>query len=90
MKYTEFKKFLFALQTVIVVLLTGFALPCIAEKEAAIFSGGVVDTDGNPVAGLPVFIAPAEIEAEWIDTLFFLMSTPRCVGQIQMPMDSFP
>ncbi|MYA70038.1 hypothetical protein F4141_00115 [Candidatus Poribacteria bacterium] len=71
MKYTEFKKFLFALQTVIVVLLTGFALPCIAEKEAAIFSGGVVDTDGNPVAGLPVFIAPAEIEGEWIDTLFF-------------------
>lgn len=71
MKYTEFKKFLLALQTVIVVLLTGFASPCIAEKETAIFSGSVVDTDGNPVAGLPVFIAPAEIEGEWIDTLFF-------------------
>ncbi|MCG9130329.1 hypothetical protein J5I95_01470 [Candidatus Poribacteria bacterium] len=70
MKYTEFKKFLFALQTVIVVLLTGFVLPCIAEKETATFSGSVVDTDGNPVAGLPVFIAPAEIEGEWIDTLF--------------------
>ena len=71
MKYTEFKKFLWALQTVIVVLFTGFASPCIAEKETAIFSGGVVDTDGNPVAGLPVFIAPAEIESHWIDTLFF-------------------
>ena len=71
MKYTEFKKFLFALQTVIVVLLTGFASPCIAEKETATFSGSVVDTDGNPVAGLPVFIAPAEIDGEWIDTLFF-------------------
>ena len=71
MKYTEFKKFLFALQTVIVVLLTGFASPCIAEKETATFSGSVVDTEGNPVAGLPVFIAPAEIEGEWIDTLFF-------------------
>lgn len=70
MKYTEFKKFLFPLQIVIVVLLTGFASPCIAEKETATFSGSVVDTDGNPVAGLPVFIAPAEIEGEWIDTLF--------------------
>ena len=55
----------------IVVLLTGFASPCIAEKETATFSGSVVDTDGNPIAGLPVFIAPAEIEGEWIDTLFF-------------------
>ncbi len=71
MEYTEFKKFLFALLTVIVVLLIGFTSPCIAEKETATFSGSVVYTDGNPVAGLPVFIAPAEIEGEWIDTLFF-------------------
>ena len=71
MKYTEFKKFLLVLQTVIVALLTGFASPCIAEKKTAIFSGSVVNTDGNPVAGLPVFIAPTEIEGEWIDTLFF-------------------
>lgn len=71
MKYTEFKKNLLALQTVIVVLFISFTSPCIAEKETAIFSGGVVDKDGNPVAGLPVFIAPAEIEGEWIDTLFF-------------------
>ena len=70
MKYREFKKSVLAELTAIIVLFMGSALHGTAKEEPITFSGRVVDTDGNPVAELPVFIAPLEIEAEWVDTLF--------------------
>ena len=70
MKFIEFKKPLLSPLTAIIVLFLGSALHGTAQEETTTFSGRVVDTDGNPVTELPVFIAPLEIEAEWVDTLF--------------------
>ena len=70
MKYREFNTHLLALLTVIIVLFIGFTSHSIAQQEPITFSGRVVDTEGNPVAGLPVFIAPLEVMGEWVDTLF--------------------
>ncbi len=70
MKHIEFNKPLLALLTAIVVLFIGFTSHSIAQEEPITFSGRVVDTEGNPVVELPVFIAPLTIEGEWVDTLF--------------------
>ena len=70
MKDRKFKKPLLALLTAIIVLFIGFTSHNIAQEEPITFSGRVVDTEGNPVVELPVFIAPLEVRGEWVDTLF--------------------
>ena len=47
-----------------IALFIGFALHTPTQEETGILSGRVVDLSGNPVAGLPVFVAPLDFHGE--------------------------
>ena len=62
MKCSDSKKQALLLLIVIVASLAGFASHGIAQEDTGAVTGRVVDLDGNPVAGLPIFIAPLDID----------------------------
>ena len=59
MKRSKFKFIITA-----IALFIGFTLHTRAQEETGILSGRVVDSSGNPVAGLPVFVAPLDFHGE--------------------------
>lgn len=61
MKRSKFKLILTT-----IVLFIGFALPNHAQEETGTLSGRVVDLNGDPVAELPVFVAPLDFHGDSI------------------------
>lgn len=59
MKRSKFKFIITA-----IALFIGFTLHTSAQEETGILSGRVVDLSGNPVARLPVFVAPLDFHGE--------------------------
>lgn len=59
MKRSKFKLIMTA-----IVLFIGFALPNHAQEEKGTLSGRIVDLNGDPVAGLPVFVASLDFHGE--------------------------
>ena len=59
MKRSKFKLIITA-----IALFIGFTLHTPAQEDTGILSGRVVDLRGNPVARLPVFVAPLDFHGE--------------------------
>lgn len=62
MKCSNAKTQVLTLLMVIVVLFIGFVSHGVAQVNTGIVTGRVVDVEGNPVVGLPIFIAPLDID----------------------------
>lgn len=61
MKCLDSKRHVLLLLMVIVALFIGFISHTVAQEDTGTVTGRVVGLDGNPVAGLPIFIAPLDI-----------------------------
>ena len=61
MKCTDAKRQTLLFLMMIVASFVGFVSSAVAQKNAGTVTGRVVDLDGNPVAELPVFIAPLDV-----------------------------
>ena len=70
MKHLKSCNKVFALFIIIGSLFIEFVSHSIADEKTGIFSGRVVDVEGNPVAKLPVMIVPAMVMGYGIHTLF--------------------
>ena len=75
MKHSLHTKGLSLLITV-VLLFSGLGSHSVAEEETGTFSGRVIDVEGNPVAELPVMIAPAMVIGHGTQPAFHPMSYP--------------
>ena len=64
MKYTDAKKRVLTSLMVIGILFIGFVSYAVAQEDTGTVTGRVVDLDGNPVAELPVFIAPLDLDPD--------------------------
>ena len=62
MKCSDSKRQALLLLIVIIASLAGFASHGVAQEDTRAVTGRVVDLDGNPVVGLPIFIAPLDID----------------------------
>ena len=62
MKCSDSKRQIWTLLTVIVTLFIGFVSQGVAQENTGTVTGRVIDLDGNPVAELPVFIAPLDVD----------------------------
>ena len=76
MKHSSYTKGLFLLITVI-SLFIGFVSHGIAQEETGIFSGRVVNVEGNPIAELPVMIGPTRVTGHGLIGAFVPMSYPN-------------
>ena len=72
MKYTDAKKRVLTLLMVIGTLFIGFVSYAVAQENTGTVTGRVVDLDGNPVAELPVFIAPLDLDPDGFMWTVFL------------------
>ena len=62
MKCSDSKRQGLLLLIVIIASLACFASHGVAQEDIGAVTGRVVDLDGNPVVGLPIFIAPLDID----------------------------
>lgn len=71
MKRSAFKKrHLVFLAAAVIALFIDFTFPSSAQEETGTLSGRVVDLNGNPVAGLPVYVASSRLDNGHIDRVF--------------------
>ena len=63
MKCSDSKRQGLLLLIVIIASLACFASHGVAQKDTGAVTGRVVDPDGNPVAELPIFIAPLNVDS---------------------------
>ena len=64
MKFSDSKRHVLLLLMVIVALFIGFISHTVAQEDTGTVTGRVVDLDGNPVAELPIFIAPLDLDPD--------------------------
>ena len=62
MKCSDAKRQILTVLMLIVALFIGFVSDGIAQEDTGSVTGRVVDLNGNPVVGLPIFIAPLDVE----------------------------
>ncbi|MXY27824.1 hypothetical protein F4Y59_06655 [Candidatus Poribacteria bacterium] len=70
MKRSAFKKRHLVLLAAVIALFIGFTLRGPAQEETGTLSGRVVDLDGNPVAGLSIYVAPSRLDDGHLDRVF--------------------
>ena len=72
MKFSDSKRHVLLLLMVIVTLFICFVSQGVAQGDTGTVTGRVVDLDGNPVVGLPIFIAPLDVDGTgYMRTVFF-------------------
>ena len=72
MKFSDSKRRVLLLLMVIVTLFICFVSQGIAQGDTGTVTGRVIDLDGNPVVGLPIFIAPLDVDGTgYMRTVFF-------------------
>ena len=62
MKCSDSKRQILLFLIMIVVSLIGFVSHAFDKEDTGTITGRVVDLDGNPVVGLPIFIAPLDVD----------------------------
>ncbi len=62
MKCSDSKRHILTVLMLIVGLFIGFVSDGIAQEDTGSVAGRVVDLNGNPVVGLPIFIAPLDVD----------------------------
>ncbi len=62
MKCSDAKRQILTVLMLIVAFFMGFVSDGIAQEDTGRVTGRVVDLNGNPVVGLPIFIAPLDVE----------------------------
>ena len=62
MKCSDAKRQILTVLMLIVAFFMGFVSDGIAQGDTGSVTGRVVDLNGNPVVGLPIFIAPLDVE----------------------------
>ena len=70
MRRSEFKKQRLALLVAAIALFVSFIFPGSAQEDTGTLSGRVVDLDGNPVAELPIYVAPSRLDGGHLDRVF--------------------